>query len=59
MIYEQMQAELKELLGLVRQDGEYTAAIRYGAVQPDEATHRAHQMRAVRIDELSRKYGAL
>jgi hypothetical protein len=52
-----MRHDLKELVKLVRLDEQYTAAVAHGALQADEATSRAHQQRAIRIDELSRKYG--
>lgn len=58
-IYDEMRAELKELLALVRQAEQYTAAVAHGALQPDQESNRQHEQRVVRIDELSRKYGAL
>lgn len=59
MIYDEMRAELKELLALVRLEEQYTAAVGNGLVQADQESSRLHQQRAVRIDELSRKYGVL
>ncbi|WP_040107447.1 hypothetical protein [Azotobacter chroococcum] len=56
-IYEEMKADLKELVKLVGQAEQYNAAVGYGALRPDEDTNRLHLQRAVRIDELSRKYG--
>jgi|LNAP01.1.fsa_nt_gb hypothetical protein len=58
MIYEEMQADIKELLKLVRLDVEYSAAVGHGVLKPDADSNRAHQQRAIRIDELTRKYGA-
>lgn len=54
-----MRAELKELLALVRQAAQYTAAVAHGALQPDRESNRQHEQLVVRIDELSRKYRAL
>lgn len=58
-IYDDMQADLKELVKLVRLDEQYTAAVGHGLLLPDQESNRTHQMRAARIDELSRKYGLL
>lgn len=41
-IYEEMQSQLQELLGLVKQDEQYTAAVAYGAVEADQGTAQAH-----------------
>ncbi len=56
-IYEQMQAQLQELMDLVKQDEQYTAAVAYGALQADRDNARAHQQRTARIVELKRNYG--
>ena len=58
-IYRDMQADLKELVKLVRLVEQYAAAVAHGSVQPDQDTKRLHDQRVVRIDELSRKYGLL
>lgn len=58
-IYDEMRSDLKELVRLVRLDEQYVAAVGHGIVQADQETSRAHQQRAARIDELSRKYGLL
>lgn len=42
-IYEEMQAQLQELVDLVKQDEQYTAAAAYGAVEADRCTAQAHQ----------------
>ncbi|WP_158249381.1 hypothetical protein [Pseudomonas sp. DP16D-R1] len=42
-IYEQMQAQLQELMDLVKQDEQYTAAVAYGALQADRDNARAHR----------------
>ena len=56
-IYEEMKAQLQELVDLVKQDEQYTAAVAYGAVEADLGTSQAHQQRAARIVELKRNYG--
>ncbi|WP_432780710.1 hypothetical protein QZH44_30095 (plasmid) [Pseudomonas corrugata] len=56
-IYEEMQAQLQELMDLVKQDEQYTAAVAYGAVEADQGTALAHQQRVARIVELKRNYG--
>jgi len=56
-IYAEMQAQLQELLDLVKQDEQYTAAVAYGAIQADQGNAQAHQRRAARIVELKRNYG--
>ncbi|MDD1011294.1 hypothetical protein M5G27_27875 [Pseudomonas shahriarae] len=56
-IYEQMQAQLQELMDLVKQDEQYTAAVAYGALQAYRDNARAHQQRTARIVELKRNYG--
>jgi hypothetical protein len=58
-IYDEMRTELKALLALVRESEQYTAAVTHGALTPDQETHRKHEQRAARIDDLSRKYGVL
>lgn len=58
-IYEEMQAQLQELLDLVKQDEQYSAAVAYGAVEADQGTAHAHQQRAARIVELKRNYGLM
>ena len=37
-IYEEMRAQLQELVDLVKQDEQYTAAVAYGAVGADQGT---------------------
>ena len=56
-IYEEIQAHLQELVDLVKQDEQYTAAVAYGAIVADQGTAEAHQQRAARIVELKRDYG--
>ncbi|NWN50478.1 hypothetical protein HT121_24230 [Pseudomonas sp. MAFF 301514] len=56
-IYEEIQAHLRELVDLVKQDEQYTAAVAYGAIVADQGTAEAHQQRAARIVELKRNYG--
>jgi hypothetical protein len=56
-IYEEMQDQLQELVDLVKQDEQYTAAVAYGAIQADQVNAQAHQRRAARIVELKRNYG--
>lgn len=56
-IYDDIRTQLQELLDLVKQDEQYTAAVAYGAIQADQDTARAHQLRAARIVELKRNYG--
>lgn len=55
-IYEEMQAQLQELVGLVKQDEQYTAAVAYGAVEADQGTAQALHS-GPRIVELKRNYG--
>ncbi|WLG57722.1 hypothetical protein PSH77_04195 [Pseudomonas extremorientalis] len=45
-IYEEIQAQLQELVDLVKQDEQYTAAVAYGAIVADQGTAEAHQQRA-------------
>ncbi|NBA95251.1 hypothetical protein [Pseudomonas sp. R5(2019)] len=56
-IYEEMQAQLQELVDLVKQDEQYTAAVAYGAIEAAQDTAQAHQQRVARIVELKRNYG--
>ncbi|GAB0079407.1 hypothetical protein I4I80_02945 [Pseudomonas syringae pv. tomato] len=56
-VYEEMRAQLQELLDLVKQDEQYTAAVAYGAVVANHDTAQAQQKRAARIVELKRTYG--
>lgn len=56
-IYEEIQAQLQELVDLVKQDEQYTTAVAYGAIVADQGTAEAHQQRAARIVELKRNYG--
>lgn len=58
-IYDEMRADLTELVKLVRLDEQYAAAVAHGRLQADLETSRVHQQRAARINELSRKYGLL
>jgi len=53
----QMRAQLQELVDLVKQDEQYTAAVAYGAIVADHGTTEAHHQRAARIVELKRNYG--
>ena len=56
-IYDEMRTDVQELVKLVRLDEQYAAAVAYGRLQADQETSRAHQQRAARINDLSRKYG--
>lgn len=56
-IYEEMRAQLQELVDLVKLDEQYTVAVAYGAVEADQGTSQAQQQRAARIVELKRNYG--
>lgn len=56
-VYEEMRAQLQELLDLVKQDEQYTAAVAYGAVVANQDTAQAQLKRAARIVELKRTYG--
>lgn len=56
-IYEEMQSLLQELVDLVKQNEQYTAAVAHGAVSPDADTADAHRHRAIRIHELKRHFG--
>lgn len=58
-IYDDMKVDLKELVALVRLDEQYTAAVGHGLLMPDQESNRTHHQRAMRIDELSRKYGLM
>lgn len=58
MIYDEMREDIKELIALVRKDEQYNAAIAAGSVKPSQETSRDHENRALRIDDLTRKYGA-
>jgi len=53
-----MREDIKELIALVRKDEQYNAAIAAGSVKPSQETSRDHEKRALRIDDLTRKYGA-
>jgi|RhiMetStandDraft_4_1073278.scaffolds.fasta_scaffold09936_2 hypothetical protein len=55
-IYNNMKAELKELVQLVRLDERYTAIVAHGTLTPDPQSKLSCQMRILRISELSRKY---
>ncbi len=54
-IYEEMRAQLQELVDLVKQDEQYAAPVAYGAIEADQGT--AQEQRAARIVELKRNYG--
>lgn len=56
-IYDDMRARLQELVDLVRQDEQYTAAVAHGVVQADRGTAEGHRQRAIRIVELKRHFG--
>ncbi len=47
-----MRVQLQELLDLVVQDEQYTAAVAHGVIQADQGTASAHRQRATRINEL-------
>lgn len=57
MVFESIQTELSELVGLVRQSERYCAAV---ATRPELATPESHSLevqREHRIAELSARYG--
>lgn len=56
-IYDEMRAQLQELIELLEQDAQYTAAVAHGAIVADQVTAQAHQQRTARIVELKRNYG--
>ncbi|WP_109514207.1 hypothetical protein [Pseudomonas ovata] len=56
-IYDEMKIQLQELVDLIKQDEQYSAAVAYGVVVADQNTSKSHQLRAIRIVELKRKYG--
>lgn len=56
-IYDEMRAQLQELIELLELDVQYTAAVSHGAIVADLGTAQAHQQRATRIVELKRNYG--
>lgn len=55
-IYDEIRAQLQELIDLLEQDAQYTAAVAHGAILADLGTAKAHQQRAARIVELKRNY---
>lgn len=57
MVFDDVRKDLKELLELVRKAEQYSTSIGNGTLIPDQATNQIHQDRAIRIDELIRKYG--
>lgn len=56
-IYDEIRAQLQELIELVEQDAQYTSAVAHGGIVADLGTAQAHQKRAARIVELKRNYG--
>ena len=50
-------ARMLELLDLVKQDEQYTAAVAYGAFKAEEGSAQAHRKRVLRIVELKRNFG--
>lgn len=56
-IYDDMRAQLQELLDLVVQDEQYTAAVAHGIIQADQGTADAHHRRVIRIHELKQYFG--
>lgn len=58
-IYNDMRAELKELVQLIRQDEKYAAVVARGLIKLDQQSSLSYLQRTLRIDELSRKYGIL
>lgn len=55
-IYDDMRVQPQELLDLVVQDEQYTAAVAHGVIQADQGTASAHRKRATRINELKRHF---
>lgn len=58
-IYDDIRAEIKELVELVKLDERYSTSVGHGLIKADQESSRAHQVRAARVSELSRKYGLL
>jgi hypothetical protein len=58
-IYDEMRSQLQELVDLLEQDVQYTAAVAHGAILADQGTAQTHQQRAARIVELKRTYGLM
>lgn len=56
-IYDEMRAQLQELIDLIEQDVQYTSAVAHGVFVPNQDTAQAHQQRTTRIVELKRMYG--
>ncbi|NMY91693.1 MULTISPECIES: hypothetical protein [Pseudomonas] len=56
-IFDEVRSQLQELLNLVIQDEQYTAAVAHGVIQADQVTADAHHRRATRINELKRHFG--
>lgn len=56
-IYDEMRLQLQELIDLIKQDEQYSAAVACGAVKADAGTAAAHQQRIARIVDLKRLYG--
>lgn len=56
-IYDEIRAQLQELIELVEQEAQYTSAVAHGVIVADLGTAQAHQQRAARIVELKRNYG--
>lgn len=56
-IFDEMREQLQELLYLVKQDEQYTAAVAYGAFKAEEGSAQAHRKRVLRIVELKRNFG--
>lgn len=56
-IYDEMRAQLQELIDLIKQDEQYAAAVAHGAIKADRGTAETHRLRATRIVELKRHFG--
>lgn len=57
MLFDEMRRELKELLSLVRKDEQYCAAVMSGQLLATDQAAVEHTKRAMRIAELSDRYG--
>lgn len=57
MIFDDMRSELKELLGLIRLDEQYCGQVMSGKVVPSTEARAEHSRRAMRIVELTDRYG--
>ena len=57
MVFDDMRRDLNELLELVRRDEQYSAAVMSGKLVPSNEAAALHTQRALRISELTNRYG--